>query len=113
MEVIRKLTKEEELLITFLVEKSSTNIPSNWKDNLLAVPLNDGNMGSLYLFYENILPDKRKLGKQVSDMTFIDEDGIEIIVSLNVDEEGILYELDVWKVDYSKRISNFPINNMN
>ncbi len=43
-------------------------------------------------------------------MTFVDEDGIDIIVSLNVDEKGILYELDVWKVDYSKRISAFPIN---
>lgn len=113
MESSRELTKDEEQLIAFLISKSSVDIPVNWRENLLAKPLDDGGMGSLFLFYKGTHVDKkRKLGLRVSEMTFVDEDGVDIIVSLNVDEKEILYELDVWKVDYSKRISRFPINNM-
>ena len=32
-------------------------------------------------------------------------DGIDVIVSLNIDQDDFLYELDVWKVNYEKVIS--------
>lgn len=109
MESSRELTQNERQLITFLISKSIINIPANWSEYLLVQPLADGGMGSLYLFYKGVpLNEKRTFGKQVSEMTFVDKDGVTVIVSLNVDEKGLLYELDVWKTDYSRVISKFP-----
>lgn len=109
MESGRKLTKNEEQIIAFLISNSSLDISANWSKGLLVRSLDDGGMGSLYLFYKEASSNiKRKFGKQVSEMTFIDDDGIEVIVSLNVDEQEMLYELDVWKTDYSRVISKFP-----
>lgn len=108
MESGRKLTKNEEQFITFLINNSSIKMPANWSNGLLAQSLNDGGMGSLYLFYKRTLSKKRRFGEQVSEITFIDKDGVEVIASLNVDENGELYELDIWKTDYSRLISEFP-----
>lgn len=109
MESNRKLTKNEEQLIAFLISNSSLDITANWRKGLLVKSLVDGEMGSLYLFYKEMPSNvKRIFGKQISEMTFVDEDGVKVIVSLNVDEQGVLYELDVWKVDYSRVISKFP-----
>lgn len=66
--------------------------------------MDDGEMGSLLLFPEGILNEKRKFGEQVSDFQFKDEDGIDVIASLNLDDNGKLLELDVWKTDFSKLI---------
>ncbi len=64
--------------------------------------MNDGMMGSLYLFPQGKTIAGRKFGKQISDFQFTDVDGIEVIVSLNVDEDGDLFELDIWKTDFGK-----------
>ena len=34
-------------------------------------------------------------------MFFTDEDGVKVIASLNVDSDGHLFELDIWKTDFS------------
>lgn len=68
-------------------------------------PLNDGGMGSLRIVLncqsEN---DLIKFGKEVSNIEFNDIDGIKVLASLNVDENGNLFELDLWKVDFSPLI---------
>jgi hypothetical protein len=54
-----------------------------------------------------IIPDdlttqiKRKFGKQVSEFQFTDDDGVVVIVSLYLDGQSKLFEVDVWKTDYS------------
>lgn len=107
MELNRKPTIQEERLLKLLVQKSSITIPENWKDGLLVRPMNDGEMGSLYLFPQGKMIEGRRLGKQISDFQFTDLDGVEVIASLNVDNKGNLFELDIWKTDFEKLLK-FP-----
>ncbi len=69
--------------------------------------MNDGGMGSLLLFPKGIIKKNRLFGKCVSEYQFTDKDGVEVIASLNVDKNEELFELDVWKTDYSPLIC-FP-----
>ncbi len=102
MELSRKPTIQEERLIELLVNKSSVIIPDNWKDGLLVRPMDDGKMGSLYLLPQGNVTERRELGEQVSDFQFTDLDGIKVIASLNLDNTGSLFELDIWKTDFGK-----------
>jgi hypothetical protein len=67
-------------------------------------PMDDGGMGSLFLFPNEGIITNRMLGEQVSEFEFFDKDGIKVIASLNIDQEGNLFELDIWKTDYSPLI---------
>ena len=41
------------------------------------------------------------MGIQAVAGEFTDLDGVPVSVALNLDSEGKLYELDLWKVDFS------------
>lgn len=62
--------------------------------------MNDGAMGSLVLFPDDLRPRKRLFGCVASKLEFKDEDGIDVLVTLNLDNEGKLFEVDSWKVDF-------------
>ena len=66
-------------------------------DQLLVEPMDDGCMGSLRIG-EVAIP--RRLGCAVAEVQFSDSDGIPVTAVLNVDTEGRLYEVDVWKVNF-------------
>ena len=105
MESNRKLTAQEENLLSILVKRSSVILPTDWKEGLLVRSMNDDGMGSLYLFPKGeIKEDDRSFGESVSEFQFTDQDGIEVIASLNLDNNGDLFELDIWKTDFSKVI---------
>lgn len=104
MKFYRIPTKTEEKLIELLIRKSSIEMPKDWKDGLLVCPMNDGGMGSLYLLPEGRIVSNRKFGKQISEFQFTDIDGVEVIVSLNVDSDGNLFELDIWKTNFKELI---------
>ena len=95
MKFYRIPTKQEEQLIELLVHKSSLEMSEDWKNGLLVCPMDDGEMGSLYLFPQ---------GKQISEFQFTDIDGVEVIASLNVDVDGVLFELDIWKTNFEKLV---------
>lgn len=107
MESSRKPTIQEERLLELLVKKSSIALPENWKDGLLVRPMNDGGMGGLYLYPKGKEIEGRVLGEQISDFQFTDLDGVEVVASLNVDNNGDLFELDIWKTDFG-RLLEFP-----
>lgn len=48
--------------------------------------------------------------KCVAELQFDDDDGVPILTSLNIDQDGKLFELDIWKVDYSPVIK-YPAPN--
>lgn len=98
----RKPTNDELRLIKFLIAESSIKLPNNWELQLTVKPMNDQGMGSLFLFLSN--NNERKFGEQISECSFIDNDGVKVIASLNVDQYGELFELDIWKVDYTPLI---------
>ena len=101
----RKLFPQEEKLLDLLAQKSLVKLSPHWKDNLLVIPMNDGGMGSLQLLPDGIKQENRLFGKCISQYQFTDKDGVEVIVSLNVDDKGELFELDIWKTDFSQLIS--------
>ena len=67
--------------------------------------MEDGKMGSLHLF-----PDgktqiiDRKFGSKISEVEFVDKDDVLVSVALYVDTNFKLYELDIWKTDFSEII---------
>lgn len=103
----RFLTDKEKEIIASLIDGSD----HKWaalKEGLSSAKvseMDDGGMGSL-LFEGNSTKD-RNIGNVIGNAEFIDSDGITVSIGLNVDEDHQLFELDVWKVDYSKLIS-FP-----
>jgi hypothetical protein len=102
MELSRKATAQEEKLLDLLISKSSKPIlPVNWKDTLSVHVMEDGNMGSLRLQESGRTLTDRKFGEQVSEHQFVDSDGVMVIASLYLDTDGYLYELDMWKVDFT------------
>lgn len=100
----RRPSPQEERLLEILINKASKAIPSDWKANLLVQTMEDGGMGSLYLFPYEVINNDRLLGERISEYQYIDEDGVNVIVSLNTDRQGYLLELDIWKTDFSPLI---------
>ena len=97
----RKPSGAEERLIRALVTRSADlQLPSDWNKRLRVRAMNDGGMGSLRLSTSDNEPTHRELGKIVAELQFTDADGIQVLVSLNTDRDGHLFELDVWKTDY-------------
>ncbi|QTR48983.1 DUF6984 family protein [Candidatus Thiothrix anitrata] len=98
----RKPTYQELKLIDFLVKLAEPNMnATGFSDALMVTDMADGNMGSLRLYPDATVVENSAFGKQASACQFADVDGIDVIASLNVDQFGGLYELDLWKTDYS------------
>ena len=100
MERNRRITKDEGRLLEFLIEKSSLEVPENWKDILVVSPMDDGGMGSLSLSLPPYDSENHSFGREVSTCNFLDSDGVLVIASLYLDENDRLFELDMWKVDF-------------
>lgn len=96
----RRATKSELLLISFLVKRANLCLNDNWQENLIVTPLDDGGMGSLILNLGDERNSNRIMGSQASECHFLDEDGINVMASLNLDKNGELFELDVWKANF-------------
>ena len=104
---MRPLKKEEhDLIVALLNDKPGTLNLINQLPNLLVEEMNDGGMGSLKFWSNDI--KKRKMGSEISTITLLDIDGIPLSIAINLDEEGNLYELDIWKVDFSP-LKQFPL----
>ncbi len=62
----------------------------------------DGGMGSVRFVQEP--PEQRIFGEQIAEGLFHDADGVPVSVALNIDQFDDLFELDLWKVDFSPLI---------
>ena len=101
----RKLSSQEEKLLELLINRVSSEyaakIKDDWKTDLTVESMNDGGMGSLLLLPSNTDPKNRKFGGRISDYEFLDEDGVTVLASINIDQNGKLFELDIWKTDFN------------
>ena len=102
MKNIRKVTSEEMALIAFLANKAHFYLESNWKDHIAAYPLTKEKIGSIGLLRDYMQEYTRKRSRVISCCKFYGTDNIEVAAYLLVDLKGMLYELDLWKVDNSK-----------
>jgi hypothetical protein len=102
---MRSLRSEEsELLQALLNMVPDTERPAV-PDCMVAIDLSDGGMGSVRLTDGS---DRvRRLGRELVKAKYTDEDGVRVSISVNLDEEGDLFEIDIWKVDFSPLL-RFP-----
>ncbi len=106
MNPFRELSSQEKtLLVTLLQATPDTLRFINSVDDLVAKQMNDGGMGSLLLVPKGLEGASRSFGRQLVLGEFTDSDGVPVSVALNVDSEGRLYELDVWKVNFTPLVA--------
>ncbi|UPL50198.1 DUF6984 family protein [Hymenobacter sublimis] len=101
----RPLFPKEHWLVTFLLTGTS------YADRLLPCLLEqrvtemaDGGMGSLQ-FYPPGLRGDRRFGDDVAEVWLKDEDEVPVLATLLMDQHGQLFELNVWKVNFSPTIN--------
>ena len=99
----RNPSEKEKQIISYLVAKAHYE-KAYWDIDLKVADMLDG-MGSLLLIPKGLLNKKRLFKSQISEVFFKDVDGIDIVVSLNVDQDDFLFELDIWKMNYGNIIS--------
>jgi hypothetical protein len=94
----RPLCAEEDSLIRALLRctDSSANLLDQ-TDCALVQNMDDGGMGSLRFAGEEL----RSLGSCLVEAEYVDSDGVPVSITLNADTSGRLYELDMWKVDFT------------
>jgi hypothetical protein len=107
----RPLRREELALIRKLLSRTAfaDKLPPRLPTTLVQ-DMPDGRMGSVRFF--KTLPDERRFGKEIAEGLFHDTDGVPVSVALNLDQFGELFELDVWKVDFSPLICYPDIQNV-
>lgn len=99
----RRPTNDEIRLIDHLISVTNDfQLPDDWQHQIFVQEMLDGGMGSLRLFLGHHGSEKRLFGRQTADCIFKDIDGVEVIASLYLDQTGDLFELDIWKTDFSK-----------
>ena len=100
MGACRKLRKEEMDLITAIARHSpkSNEVLRSLSERLVE-DMKDGGMGSLR--FKDADNRERRLGKKIAEAEFTDEDDIPVSAVLNLDDNGQLFELDIWKADFS------------
>lgn len=101
---VRPLTRAEADLLFKLIDMlpQAVELRRQMADALVQ-DAKDGSMGSLRFVNGN---DDRKARKAVAARS-LDADGISLEITLNLDQYGKLFELDVWKVDFSP-LSRLP-----
>ena len=92
----RILSAQERSLISFLAEGRDWEL-----DNALVVDLREGGMGSIRF----VPVDGRRRSVGIAEAQFTDADGVIVSLELSVDDQNRLFELDLWKVDFSKLCS--------
>jgi hypothetical protein len=90
-------TEELALLVALLENKSSVSIAD--VANLSVLDMRDGGMGSIRFL--SVREGKHRFAAEIAKANYIDGDSVFINIVLNTDENGDLFEIDFWKVDFS------------
>ncbi len=106
-EFARLLTSNEKLIVSHLLGGStSVGLAEGWLDSAAVIPMDDGGMGSLR-FASTDSP--RGITETSGEYSFQDDDGVEVLVSLNLNEDGLPFELDVWKTDFQPLLGELKL----
>jgi len=71
-------------------------------DPAMVEDMADGGMGSIRFLAKHGTTNRQ--AREVASASYKDIDGAEVSVALNVDQHGDLFEVDMWKVDFSPLI---------
>jgi hypothetical protein len=95
---VRPLNPREVGLLLHLLELAGVRDSADVVSSLRVQEMEDGGMGSLRFVHDG---GPAKLGRQVAEFSFDDSDDVPVSAALYVDTEGRLFELDVFKGDFS------------
>ena len=95
---MRPLRREEFEILERLLEMVHSDAIPRSNAELLAEDMKDGGMGSIRFADES--RQVRKMGRELVTAEYIDEDQVPVLISINLDEDGRLFELDFWKVNF-------------
>lgn len=105
MNSFRNLSAPEKSVISFLLQANPETVHFvSVLNNILVKRMNDGDMGSLSLFPMGLEAATRSFGKELVMGQFFDADGTSVSMTINVDRQGNLFEIDVWKADFSSLV---------
>lgn len=108
---VRRLREPEMRLVRRLLQQDGENSASLSRlDSLDVQEMPDGGLGSLYFPWPGKDAQARRFGRRIAELQFDDADGILIVASLNADQDGDLFELDIWRTDFKPVISLSPAN---
>jgi hypothetical protein len=99
----RQLKPEEHALLKFLLDQSGRTDLVSELESAAVTDMADGGMGSLRFSGSG----SNKMGKVLCEAESNDSDSIPLQISINLDQEGRLFELDIWKVDFSS-LKTYP-----
>lgn len=72
--------------------------------------MSDGGMGSLRFPDPALGNTNRRLGDVFAQGEFDDRDGVAVSFAINMDVDGQLFELDLWRVDFEP-LKRLPTDN--
>lgn len=94
----RHLKQEErDLLVAMLARKPTGEAIIARLSDYLVQDLGDGGMGSVRV----VGSEDRRFGGQIATVDLRDVDGVPLSITVNIDNFGELFEIDIWKVDFS------------
>ncbi|WGS47532.1 hypothetical protein LFL97_41105 (plasmid) [Burkholderia sp. JSH-S8] len=96
---------ERVLLVALIAGEPKENDLLASLEDAIVEEMDDGGMGGLLFCRPDDRP--RRFGKKLVEKEFVDVDGVPVMVAVNLDDDGELYELDIWKVDFSP-LKRFP-----
>ena len=102
----RSLSANELELLKFMLSDKEHEHLLNGVSSLWVTELTDGNMGSIR--FVSLLNERQASCLEKAE--FRDVEGSNINVAINVDQTGKLYEIDIWKYDFTPVIE-FPGKN--
>lgn len=91
------LNKELDLLYALARGTPAENAVFHAAPDCRVVDMRDGRMRSIRF----VRPDGKeaRFGREVIERRYIDDDGITVSIGLNVDKEGLPFEIDLFKGD--------------
>jgi uncharacterized protein DUF6984 len=102
----RPLRDEEVAIIRKLLSGTANEARVRHQlSDALVQDMSDGGMGSIQFCRSS--PEKRMFAEEVGEGSFCDSDGVLVSVTLNADQFRDLFELDLWKVDFSP-LNRYP-----
>lgn len=102
----RFLSNEEIAVMEWMLsgtKYAARFIPLN--PSLMVTEMNDGGMGSLRFVSGRTMG--ARFGGEIAAADYIDSDGVFVSITINIDRNGALFELDIWKVDNTP-LKRFP-----
>jgi 3-isopropylmalate dehydrogenase len=107
---VRRLRDSERALVHRMLQQEASKNTAllSRLDSLDVQEMPDGGMGSLYFSRPGKDAHARRFGRRIAETQFDDADGVLVVASLNADQDGDLYELDIRRTDFKPVISLGP-----